>query len=440
MRGRWWIVVVVGACVSLMLIACQGKGTATNGSDVSDQAKQVVQLEPVTVTLYNSIGLTKDEGDQLIVQPVKKKYPHITVSILDKETVGKFEQYVAAGNYPDIVYAKAEEIGTLIGLKMNYDMRELVKSQQFDLDRIESSAMDSVKVWGKQGEIYALPNSLNFRALFYNKDIFDMFGVPYPKASMTWERTIGLARKTSRIVDGTHFRGLAITNIVTFSAGYSLPYADAASHQALLDSEGWKKAFALAKSIFEVPGNEFDPALYTQKGAEQAFIKDGVLAMYAEKNMLGLLADVPANGMNWDVTTYPSFEERPGLYGWDVPQVVAIDAISKHKEDAFRVVSVLLSDEVQMEASRRGKMSPLENAKVQRVFGEDLGYLKGKNLQAIFESQPAKPPVQTDFDSIAVKALTKGFSDMMVKGTDVNSALRNINETANKQIKAELSK
>lgn len=37
--------------------------------------------------------------------------------------------------------------------------------------------------------------SISTRALFYNKDLFDRYGVPYPTNAMTWDDVLALAKR-----------------------------------------------------------------------------------------------------------------------------------------------------------------------------------------------------------------------------------------------------
>jgi len=54
--------------------------------------------------------------------------------------------------------------------------------------------------WG--GGTWALPTSVHYRLLFYNKDAFDSAGVPYPKPGWTWDEfTLAAARLTERSGD-----------------------------------------------------------------------------------------------------------------------------------------------------------------------------------------------------------------------------------------------
>ena len=51
------------------------------------------------------------------------------------------------------------------------------------------------------GVQYGFPLSLQINVLFYNKNLFDRFGVPYPQDAMTWDEFIDTAKRVTRSTD-----------------------------------------------------------------------------------------------------------------------------------------------------------------------------------------------------------------------------------------------
>lgn len=47
-------------------------------------------------------------------------------------------------------------------------------------------------------ELYMLPGQNNIQVLFYNKDLFDRFGVAYPRDGMTWGEMLDLSSRITR--------------------------------------------------------------------------------------------------------------------------------------------------------------------------------------------------------------------------------------------------
>jgi multiple sugar transport system substrate-binding protein len=138
--------------------------------------------------------------------------------------------------------------------------------------------------------------------------------------------------------------------------------------------------------------------------------------------------------LRWDLVSYPVWPEAPGLGMRIDAHVMALTSTSKHKDEAFLVMSTLVSDEVQMALSRNGRFSILKDQKIRDSFGADIDFLKGKNVQAIYKTKPAKSFPPTKYDSLAMSAINQALDDIMKKGKDINTVLREAEEKANKQI------
>ncbi|KRG11740.1 hypothetical protein ACA29_15285 [Lederbergia galactosidilytica] len=67
---------------------------------------------------------------------------------------------------------------------------------------------------GIQALPFQSPRALPFQSprnvMYYNKDIFDMVGEPYPEVGLTWPEAVELARKLTIERDGVQYRGLDI--------------------------------------------------------------------------------------------------------------------------------------------------------------------------------------------------------------------------------------
>ena len=53
-------------------------------------------------------------------------------------------------------------------------------------------------------------------------------------------------------------------------------------------------------------------------------------------------------------------------------------------------MQLLTSEEVQMKASKMGRVTVLNDPAINKAFASDLEWTKGKNLQGIFKSKPAR--------------------------------------------------
>jgi len=73
----------------------------------------------------------------------------------------------------------------------------LASSPQLDLDDFYEGTFDSMR-W--HGELWGLPTDVDPWVFYFNKDLFDRAGVPYPTAQWTWDDMLNAAQ---RIADPT---------------------------------------------------------------------------------------------------------------------------------------------------------------------------------------------------------------------------------------------
>ena len=74
---------------------------------------------------------------------------------------------------------------------------------------MENYNQDVVKLYQKDdGKQLGIPKDLDSAAVWYNKDMFDEAGIPYPTADWTWDDFREIAKKLTK-ADGSQY-GLAM--------------------------------------------------------------------------------------------------------------------------------------------------------------------------------------------------------------------------------------
>jgi multiple sugar transport system substrate-binding protein len=276
--------------------------------------------------------------------------------------------------------------------------------------------------------MYAMPLSLGFPIMYYNKDIFDKFAVPYPKDGMSWEDVIELAKRVTRQSDGIQYMGFDGGGFARLSLSMLQEKYDAKREKALLTTPGWVRVLDYYKQWRSIPGNNVT-------GNMNLFAKEKRLAMFATFNgALSQLEDLYRQGdpLNWDMVTQPTFKEQP--YVVDTPlQILMMAATSKHPDDVFRVMEVVTSKENQLHMSQNARPPVLKDIEVQNVFGQNYGSLKGKNVAAPFKYKHMPINVAANYDAIVNKHINNAAAQVL-KGVDINTALREAEEAANKEI------
>jgi multiple sugar transport system substrate-binding protein len=178
----------LGIATVAALSACSGgtpAGTSNPGGNAADIASALQQ--PATITVWSWAPQVKDT-----VTAFRQKYPKITVNLVNAGTGNteytKLQNAIKAGSgAPDVAQVEYYALpqfalaGSLVDLK------------QYGLGSLESHY--SPAVWGSvttNGALEALPQDTGPMALFYNKNVFDKYGISVPS---TWDEYVAAAKK-----------------------------------------------------------------------------------------------------------------------------------------------------------------------------------------------------------------------------------------------------
>ncbi|WP_282936689.1 extracellular solute-binding protein [Paenibacillus sp. RC67] len=431
-------------CCTVSLIGCNGTAKPTEAPSAQDKPADTIpelSKDKVTVKILASGGMfSDDEVKKYIVDPVAKKYPQITIERINA-SASKLPELISAGEIPDIVANYPGPMGSnLSEYKLLFNMEPLIKKYRFDTSRFSPEALQTLKIAGGQDYLAGLPAYTNSFALFYNKDIFDKFAIPYPKEGMYWDEVAELAKKLTRTDNGIAYRGIFPDGIGRIQQQLSIPFADFNTNKSLLMNDQWKEAFQLWGAQFKIPGLTEGDFKVPNAGKNQTAFVNGTLAMIAShSNLLNTLKTAPQ--VNWDMVTYPQHRKAPGIGQRLDSPILSISEQSKVKDAAFLVLDTILSDEVQADMMRGGRMTVLKDEKLRSEFGKGLKEFEGKNLAAMTKLKFA---IMTPFkylpDGDVDKILTKAFNAYIVDETDLNTALRTADEEMNKLIQDKLRK
>lgn len=422
--------------MALLLLAGCGKSAAPEATG-GDPVAPEVSAEPVTLkVLQYSADITDTEFQTYLADPVKKKYPNITLQLVRSQPNVTLEDMVASGDFPDLIYTGSKQIDRFIELGVLTDLTDVIAKNKIDLNTFNQAAIDNIK--GNRGKMYALPFSMNFSAMYYNKDIFDKFGVAYPTDNMTWEQVIELGKKVARTEAGTTYKPVSTSFAINFAAPYQTTNVDPLTDKAQLNTDAMKKAITMLKMVTDLPGNQT-----SINNNRPVFEKERTLAMIPDYGeLLGELIDLEKNGnpLNWDVVSYPSLPDAPNKGYELVSFLMMVSAKSKHPDQAGQVLQVITSADNQLNITRNGRLSSLKDPKFTQEFAANVPQAKGKNIQGIFKSSPSPSPVKSKYETVANAALNKYVQKAVKNEMDINTALKSAEEEADKNIAAQKGK
>ncbi|TMV47592.1 extracellular solute-binding protein [Paenibacillus mesophilus] len=408
-----------------------------NGEPLAPQQQQQLQRPPVRLTFYyvgsgSSYEIFMDSHGKFI----QRKYPNVSFRFLQNEKGTTPGDAAAAGADIDVFITTNSGMTLLKERKWDSDISDLVRKYNVDLDRFDSGALEAVRRMG-EGKLTGLPFRVNSLALFYNKSLFDKFGVPYPQAGWSWDDTYAAAKRLTVQDGGTMYRGFGTRTLGSLMQlnPYSYNMIDTGSGlpKAAIANEPWKRYLNTFIPLFRLPGYNATPALMDGTAQNNLFVKDRTLAMLVSMN-----SDYPRSQFvpkfDWDVTPLPEFPDRPGV--GSQPDVVyyALSATSKHRDEAFQAMMQMTSDEVQTELSKQGIPSVLKLPSIRAAFGSANADMKGKQAELLLPAAYAEPVAYTSYHPKVAAPLSKAFTDIVTGTKDADTALRDAENQANKDI------
>lgn len=379
--------------------------------------------------LFNKRYVKEENFEQLIGQFIKKKFPDITVKHVQWDNPGRrYEDLIAAGTIPDIILedTRRNTYRSIRRNKLEWDMSDLIKKYNFDTGKLNPAWMQQ-SINSSDGKLYSLPFEGSEYVLFYNKDIFDKFGVDYPKPGMTYDEAYEAAKKLTRQEGNITYKGYQQHHQYYMTLNQlSEPALDPQDNKASMVSGSWVRIVDNLRRFYDIPGNQFTTVKDFPKGHM-------AMAVDVEQSIVDWAKNYKS--LNFDVSSVPVFPEAPGFRYQPYTLGAFITNQSTKKELAFQVITYLLSEEVQIERAKYGVSSPLMSPAVQEAYGQLVPELRGKNTQALFALENAMPaPRKPNLTFVDPKTYMVFNPLIFDESKDSQTALRMTNDSMNKDI------
>jgi len=403
-----------------------GTGAEGASSDTID--------EPVTLAITNLGGSSIEQNEANFGKAIKEKFPNVTIEwkMVDKER--RIEHLILDGENIDLYLVSIGNFFNVVPQNgLNFDMTELAEKYNVDLSGIDPAMVDPM-IENSGGELWSVPVFNSGLVIYYNKDMFDEFGVDYPTNGMTWDEIYELSKNFNKTKDGKDYVGFGIsahhhTKLNNFGLEYVSPETELSSY----DNEQWKSILNVFTKLGEDPGYRNFMNQKEKPGlADSKDFTDGKTAM------LGTIVHHSGNDVfknldfDWDMVSYPTFDEQPEVGSQAYPTYFGIPPQAKEKDAAMKVIKYLISDEFQMQASKEGNMPVVTNPEVQAVYG--TAEYSDKNVSAIFHNKFAPVMHKTPYDGDVEKAVTQFLNDLALGNIDINTALRQAKEQGDQKI------
>src|SRR5690349_11667287 len=138
--------------LSVMLTAAGcGSASSSDSSKTADPgsaanpSNKTVSNDPVSLLVYLGADVSDDDFKMLFADPVKKKYPNITLTSVKPAKGTTINELIASGTIPDMITTPNAD---MLGYKQQdllYDIAPLLKQNKIDLSRFQQPTIDAVK-------------------------------------------------------------------------------------------------------------------------------------------------------------------------------------------------------------------------------------------------------------------------------------------------------
>ncbi len=291
----------------------------------------------------------------------------------------------AAGDLPDVFNISQDRFPFYAENEAVLNLQPYYDAAGIDTTIWGSGMVDPYRV---NGDLYTAPVNWDTIAIFYNKDMFDAAGLPYPTDDWTWDDFAAAARALTN--PDADVYGAAVYS--EFQGGYSSwiastgtePVVNAARTECTLDDPGSIEALSFLKGLYDegvmpslsiIGGSSADDSFNFWLSQRVAMVSGGSWK---------LPAAFEQTTFNWDIVRLPvnptSGRSRSILHAVGY----AASANTSNPDLAANLILFLASDEGQRFFAEAGGVAPA-NPSMQTVWLESFGDTE-HNIQAFVDA------------------------------------------------------
>lgn len=401
------------------------------GSGDAKDAKEEGAKDGEQVTLTFPVW---DSAQNLYLQDIidgfEAENPNIKINMVDvaaADYMNKLSTMLNGGSDCDIVYVKdSDTIPSFAEKGQLEDLTSYIEEAEIETEKYIS--YDEYNLDGKQ---VALPFKSDYYVLYYNKDIFDAAGVEYPSNDMTWTEWEELCTKLTSGEGNSKVYG-----------GYLHTWQACVENWAVQDGKNTILGpdYSFMKPYYEMALRMQDAGTIM----DYSTLKTGNIA-YASPFQQGTVATLPMgtwfSGMmiakaeagetdvNWGIATLPHPEgvEAGSTVGSTAP--MAINANSKHKEEAWEFIKYACGEAGADAQIARGCMPSYQDDTILEKIASKEGMPEGAAEAMKTKSLVLDRPIDVKSAEIN-QMLSEEHSLIMIKEKSIDDVLKEMGERA----------
>ncbi len=399
----------------------------------------------VILLIFVSVGASKTKEEKIVfsvwdygtvpeykavVEAFQKENPNIKVDIID----------IAAKDYPDkmtVMLAGGEQVDVFavkdFASYSNYLTRKYLTplDSYVRKDKVNIGLYGSVLDWVKSGgKLMALPYRSDIYILYYNKDIFDKAGVPYPTNDMTWDQYRETAKKITsgegnNKIWGAYFHSwrsqvqcpILLTTKTTLIDG-KYQFLKPAYELVLKMQNEDKSVMSLAE-------------IKTSSTHYRAFFESGKVGMlWMGTWYIGsLITDKIAgkHNVNWDIAKAPHYPKVTAGSTISGITTLAINPKSKLKDAAWKFINFTAGEKGAKIFAKFGVFPGLRTKEVLDVYTSTPGFPAGGKVALVTDKTTIEIPPHPQGNAID-KTLTEEHDLIMIGQKSLDQGLKDMDK------------
>jgi multiple sugar transport system substrate-binding protein len=378
----------------------------------------------VTITIT---GWPGNPAEESAVNEIVQKFnsSHQDIQVRWDPIAGDYKQTLmtrlSGGQGPDLFYVDVYVFEELARANVLQPLDLYIQRDNFDIDDFYPNLVDAFTF---NNRIYGIAKDFSTLTLFYNKEIFDEYGVPYPTSEDTWfdllykaallkergyDAPLSLAADFNRLIPLIH------------SFGGRLVKEDLST--ALTE----KEAVAALKFYTEL-ATKYDLAyLPSTLGA-------GWLGDAFAKEMTAMVMEGPW-ALGYIRESFPNVEEKTGIV--ELPSLVekssmiytvawSMNRQSAYKDEAWEVLKFLVTEGQEIFVEKAGVLGSRQS-----VAAEDTDPMKQVFYDSVEFGYPWRVPTPTGIFAKANDYLNSVINDLFAGRITIEEAVNSIENNYN---------